>query len=157
EKYPGDAPVVVSLPDLLPVLGESWELLDDNVMGEWYTYLILAHGTDAGARLPDDEAAAAAAGWGGDRYVVYHHRESGETVMVLKATWDTPEDALEFAAAFDLYADDRFGPASAGPSGTALWEAGSGIHLFIESGGTTIWVAAPDPTVAEAVLAVMGE
>jgi len=157
EKYPNDAPAPVSLPDLLPILGSGWELIDDNVMGEWYTYLILAHGTDPGARLPDDQAAAAAAGWGGDRYVVYHNRVSGETVMVLKATWDTPEDTVEFAAAFSLYADDRFGPSSAAPSGTALWEADAGVHLFTETGGATIWVAAPDPTVAEVVLAAIDE
>jgi len=157
EKYPNDAPAAVSLPDLLPLLGEGWEQLDDNVMGEWYTYLILAHGTDPGARRPDEEAASAAAGWGGDRYAVYHNRGTGETVMVLKATWDTPEDGIEFAAAFTLYAGDRFGPGSAVPSDAALYESDAGVHLFVETGGTTTWVAAPDPAVAEAVLAAVGE
>ncbi|HUF38267.1 MAG TPA: hypothetical protein VMN57_07080 [Anaerolineales bacterium] len=157
EKYPGDAPAAVELPDLLPVLGDDWELLDENVMGEWYTYLILGHGFAAGFRLGDEEAAAAAAGWGGDRYAVYHNRDTGATVMALKAAWDTPADALEFAEAFEDYAAARFGPGSAGPSGSTLYESDSGVHLFLETGGTTIWIAAPDPSVAAAMLTAVNE
>jgi hypothetical protein len=140
------------MPDLLPTLGDGWEQLDDNVMGEWYTYLILGHGADAAARLADEEAAAAAAGWGGDRYVVYLNRSTGGLVLALKATWDTPADAAEFADAFRDHAAARFGAATAGPSGAALYEGEAGVHLFLEAGGATIWIAAPDPALAQAVL-----
>jgi hypothetical protein len=157
EKYPGDPPVEVAMPDLLPTLGDGWEQLDDNVMGEWYTYLILGHGADPAARLADEEAAAAAAGWGGDRYVVYLNRSTGGLVLALKAAWDTPADAAEFADAFRDHAGARFGAATAGPSGAALYEGEAGVHLFLEAGGATIWIAAPDPAVAEAVLAAVSE
>jgi hypothetical protein len=58
EKYPDDKPVTVELPDLLAVLGDGWSELDSNVMGEWYTYLILAKAVDAAQVIETAQTAA---------------------------------------------------------------------------------------------------
>ena len=41
ERYPDDTPIPVDLRDMTDILGDGWTLYDQNVMGEWYTYLIL--------------------------------------------------------------------------------------------------------------------
>ena len=54
-------------------MGQGWREVSRNQMGEWYTYLVLARGVDANARLNDTTAQSAAAGWGGDEYLVLHN------------------------------------------------------------------------------------
>lgn len=155
DKYPGEPPIPVSLPDLLPVLGEGWELLEDNVMGEWYTQLILGFGINPASQLPVEQAAAAAAGWGGDRYAVYINRSTGGLVLALKSVWDSSADQDEFAAAFRAYGDLRFGAGSPQAGGAALWQAPNSAHLFTETASAAFWVAAPDAQTAAAVLAAV--
>ncbi|HQA28139.1 MAG TPA: hypothetical protein PLA02_02840, partial [Brevefilum fermentans] len=46
ERYPWDEPKKVTLPELENTLGETWTLIDQNVMGEWSTYLILSQAYD---------------------------------------------------------------------------------------------------------------
>ena len=66
--------------------------------------------------------------------------------------WDTPQDRDEFAGAFTSYLDRLFGPPSGTGSGTALWEADTGIHLFEDTGEAAVWITAPDPTLAQILL-----
>ncbi|NJN44876.1 MAG: hypothetical protein HC806_09265, partial [Anaerolineae bacterium] len=149
ELYPNDTPILVTLPDLLPILGEGWTLLDENVMGEWYTYLILARGIDPDTQLDDDNAADAAAGWGGDAYAVYLSPAGDATALVMKTVWDTSADAGEFAQAFEEYASARFGS----PTGNLMWNSSGTVTLFSLDGDQTLWVAAPDLATAQALLA----
>jgi hypothetical protein len=151
ERYPADTPLNVELPDLLPDLGQGWELLDENVMGEWYTFLILAHGADPLGRLPEADAQIAAEGWGGDRYAVYYQRALEQTVAVLSHTWDSRQDALEFSLHFASSADARFRALNESGS-AALWEANGWIYLLAVDGEHTHWVIAPDRETAETVL-----
>ena len=144
DRYPHDRPVLVELPDLIDLLGSGWSLLDANVLGEWYTYLVLAFGENPNARLLENEAGQAAEGWGGDRYAVYYNAESGQTAMVMATIWDTPPDAAEFAQAFSEHAGARYGASSADPSGALLWESASGVTAFYRFGDETYWVLAPD-------------
>ena len=139
ERYPDDKPIPVELPDLSEILGEGWEEFDRGVMGEWYTYLILAKGREESARLGESQAGDAAEGWGGDAYAVYYHEETQATVMVLLTTWDTPGDADEFADAFRDYANDRFGNAS-----DDQWRGADGDHRFYQVVDTTAWILAPE-------------
>jgi len=148
--YPSELPVFVTLPDLLPTLGEDWTLVDEDVMGEWYTYLILARGIDPDAQLNDGDAADAAAGWGGDAYAVYLS-PAGDTALVLSTVWDTAADANEFADAFEQYADARFGA----PTDELTWERDGIVTLFTLDGDHTFWVSAPDLATAQAILAIV--
>ena len=144
--YPSDTPIPVTLPDLTSALGEGWREVSRNQMGEWYTYLILARGADANARLDDTTAQAAAAGWGGDNYVVLHNDTTGQTAFVMKTVWDTANDAAEFASAFEKYATDRFGVTSSTQGNTTTWSYENGVTTLYQSGDTTIWITAPDST-----------
>lgn len=152
EKYPDDQPIPVSIPDLIPDLGEDWQEIDRNVMGEWYTYLILAHGLDENARLSEAQAEEAAEGWGGDTYVVYHHQEQNLTAMVFKTIWESSTQAEEFTDAFLAYANERFGKPVERTSDLITWETGSGVHLLKIDNVYTTWVAAPDLTLATTIM-----
>jgi len=145
ERYPDDRPVAVELPDLATTLGRSIREIDRGVMGEWYTYLILAHGDQASTRLDDDRSARAAEGWGGDAYVIYWDEAANLPLVVLYSVWDTTADAEEYSAAFEDYASLRWGKAvSATATGEFTWDTGSeGGVIFSHSGDETVWVIAP--------------
>jgi hypothetical protein len=152
ERYPDDKPIDVPVPDLASTLGEGWKEIDRNEMGEWYTYLILAHGLDINARVDDSQAQEASTGWGGDTYVVYTQNQGDGTVALLKSEWDTQGDALEFSTAFQDYAKARFGDPILNESNQVAWEHDGGYDLFQFEGSQTIWISAPDADTANAVL-----
>ncbi len=158
EKYPDDKPVPVTLPDLIGVLGDGWEMVDDNVLGEWYTYLMLSRSINPGARIDDSDAATAADGWGGDRYQVYHQPDTGEAVLVYSSTWDTQRDAREFADRFMNYADARFGNGVTSGSSTN-WQSSEGYSLFTldENAATALWILAPNEATARALSAAVSQ
>ncbi len=150
ERYPADVPLVVSLPDLLPVLGEGWRELDRNVTGEWYTYLILAYGIEDAARVGRSQAEQAAEGWGGDAYLVCYNDEQDALALVIDWVWDTPVDAQEFAEAFRAYGDGRFGAATASANGVTTW-SGADFAAFYVNGARTTWILAPDAGLAQQI------
>ena len=150
-QYPSDTPIPVDLPDLISILGDGWREISRNQMGEWYTYLILARGADANARLEDTTAQAAAAGWGGDEYLLLRNDANDLSAFVMKTVWDTRAEASQFADALQQYADARFG-VSATQQGEALtWSYPDGHSSFYHSGDTTIWVIAPDSSTAQVI------
>jgi hypothetical protein len=155
ENYPADTPMPVNLPDLTAVLGDGWEEVDRNVLGEWYTFLMLARAEEPETRLEDDRATSAAAGWGGDTYLVYSHTDNPASILIYQSVWDTQQDADEFAEAFVDYGELRFGPAPATPqSGTWIWQSAEGYVWFSydRQSGVTRWIIAPDETTARLVL-----
>jgi hypothetical protein len=150
ERYEaGDLPVPVARPALTDTLGSGWRLFDEGVMGEWYTYLILAFADDPSHRLPRSTAARAAEGWGGDAYLVYGADADGRIVMATYWVWDTNEDAAEFASAFRDYAGRRFGPADEA-AGQMCWIAAQ-VNCLFHGGLHTLWLMAPDPATMEIV------
>ena len=144
EKYPDDEPAPVTLPDLTAILGEGWTLFDQNVMGEWYTFLILNKGFEEAYRLPDETASEAAAGWGGDAYAFYQNSTSGEALFVMDAIWDTTEDAKEFADAFEAYASQRWEATEGETNGIPTWSDPSSTTLLKLDGNRTLWLLATD-------------
>jgi hypothetical protein len=149
ELYPSDTPIPVELPDLTSTLGDGWREVSYNQMGEWYTYLILARAANANARLDDTTAQNAAAGWGGDAYQVLHNDATNSTAFVLKTVWDTPNDAGEFARAFQQYAGKRFGVSATQQGDTLTWSYSGGYSSLYNSGDTTVWIIAPDSSTAQ--------
>ena len=153
DQYPADTPIDVSLPDLQALLGEDWRQIDDNVLGEWYTYLVLAAGRDPSARLDEETASAAAAGWGGDRYQVYINDQTGELVLAMDTRWDTARDAGEFWAAFERYGSARWGRPAESAAGRLAWDSSEdGRVVARHSGDRVIWVIAPDQNLAGQVV-----
>lgn len=150
EKYDQrEDPLPVPRPALTATLGAGWRLLEQNNMGEWYTYLILAYGEDSDARLSTGRAERAAAGWGGDSYTAFYNDAQDQTVLALHTHWDSIDEADEFAAAFADYADERFNRRVDFPGGQC-WE-GAELHCFFSAGAHTLWLAAPDQATIEAL------
>jgi hypothetical protein len=94
EKYlRRDDPVTIEFPDFA---GEDalldWALLDANVIGEFQWRLIF---DEFGFGL---RSASIAAGWDGDRFAVLER--DGRLLLLLLSAWDSPEEAREFAAAY---------------------------------------------------------
>jgi len=151
ERYPEDEPVVVQLPDMSAVFDEDWVLLDEGVMGEWYTYLILAYGYDPQGRLEESDAAVAAEGWGGDAYAVYFNEHTEETVMVMSYVWDTGDDYEQYLKAFYQYATQRFGHVTLTSGGHSAWSDASGYTSLYFQGNTTAWIFATNQQLADQV------
>jgi Zn-dependent peptidase ImmA (M78 family) len=99
--FAGDKPVTIKAGPLRS-LGKGWTRVDEDVMGEFGTRLLLAqHG------LPDPRAAEAAEGWGGDRYAAYAPAPvagaaEAPLTIVWAQVWDTETDAQEAFAAMAL-------------------------------------------------------
>ena len=156
ERYPADIPLEVTLPDLLPVLGEGWEMLDQNTLGEWNLYLMLTSGMDPQARQEAEPALEAVTGWGGDLYSIYFHSESGEIFLVSKVLWETSADAREFLSLLNTHVTARFDLDDSevdlinmfGYLG--LWYA----HMD-RSGDTTYYILSPSAELSELVHAAV--
>ena len=153
ERYPNDKPVTVETPDLTGALGAGWIEIDRGVMGEWYTYLVLAFGLNPEAQIAGDEAQQAAEGWGGDQYVVYYNETEQKAALVLKTTWDDLSEANQFSQTFKTYAGLRFGPPTA--EGQARWETGEGLTAFYQKAETTYWLMTASAAQLDAVLQEM--
>lgn len=119
-----DEPVERRLPDLAPALGDGWERLGDNTLGELQLrlamreWLVMRPTQELRRELPEEleglgrllvhlgsrlvppfDPVRIAAGWDGDRYQVLHHA-SGRTAMVWWTCWDSAEEAAEFERAY---------------------------------------------------------
>ncbi|MDA0988302.1 MAG: hypothetical protein O2783_04075 [Chloroflexi bacterium] len=85
----GERPVAVSLPDVAATLGQGWEMVCEDVMGEFLIKTYLS------TRTSTNQAARAAAGWGGDRFNLMAGPR-GEQALVALLEWDSERDAREF-------------------------------------------------------------
>lgn len=156
ERYPDDKPIMVNLPDLSSVFLDDWREIDHGVMGEWYTYLILAFGFDPGARLRETQAQTASEGWGGDAYVVFHNDQTNKSALILASRWESEKDADEFASAFEEYASARYGQFDERMATGWVWESTDSVTIFNVDGLNTIWIFAPDLQMAERIRELSG-
>jgi hypothetical protein len=157
EKYLAerDVPTPVSLPDLAPVLGDGWELVDDDTLGELTVALLLAdlgpgEGIDpfTGMLALPEAARNAAAGWDGDRYQLW---ADGQTeVLAWRSTWDSEDDARAFSRALALRTQTRFGGSleAADPDEASL-ETADVTARIVRVGADVLYLQAPSPAVAE--------
>ncbi|MFN2199205.1 MAG: hypothetical protein ACK2UW_24015 [Anaerolineales bacterium] len=158
EKYPADLPQTVNLPVLADELGSDWQLIYENNLGEWYTYLLLARGFLETTRLPDETASDAAAGWGGDRFQVYYNDQLDRPALILRSRWDTVDDAQEFAQAFEQYATQLL---VADPQqtdmNTWIWTNTDQYFYFSLDPAQmeTTWISTPDEATANQLLAAL--
>lgn len=156
QKYPHDSPVPVLLPDLSMQIGQGWVDIEQDVMGEWYTYLILAHGLQEDARVKDEVAADAAEGWQGDAYTVLYNPEQDATVMVLRTFWESPQEAKEFRDSFLPYAGNRFGKPQENQQDFTGWRADDGVHRLYLRDDYTTWIYAPDQALVVSIWTAIG-
>jgi len=159
DRYPTDTPKEVTLPDLLPVLGEGWELLDQNTLGEWKLLLMLTSGVDPVARQEIQSALSAVNGWGGDLYSTYFNPDTGQVVLVSKVQWDTPADAEEFYNMLGTHVITRFDSINTDSELLDMFNYMMlGYAQWQWEDDTTYYVLSPSVEISEAVLAtVVGE
>jgi hypothetical protein len=115
EKFPLDGardyPHVVAAPDVGPVLGDGWELVEDNDMGELTTGILLTQLAAGGKYGPTflgvmdmqtegvgvrGAAKTASEGWDGDRYSAWIEKGGDRATIVWTSVWDSEKDATEF-------------------------------------------------------------
>jgi hypothetical protein len=125
-------------------LGAGWRLTDWGVLGEWETYLILAHGVDPGGRMEDEAAASAAAGWGGDIFQLFEGPVQGEWVMVVQWVWDSPGALSEFENALGRRLAGRIEASPLPGLPIKCWEAGGRVDCVRVKDGEVVWMVSPD-------------
>lgn len=107
EKFHGevDTPQAITMPALAGVVAPDWTEIGRDVLGEFQISILL--------RL--HWGALAAAGWDGDGYAVFAHRD-GRSALAWYTTWDSEQDAREFAGAYARYASTRLERGDARPA-----------------------------------------
>ena len=139
----GEAPKKVALPPVLPLLTGDWELLLEDVMGEFIlrTYL------ESGVAKP--AAARAASGWGGDQFRLLRDSAGGR-IFVMFHQWDTGNDAQEFFDVYEEFTDSRATWAAKDAVGNSVrWDAeGRSVVLVLDQDRTLVGIA-PDPETAD--------
>lgn len=129
EKYGpnGDAPMAIDLGTLEP--GEGWRELTRNVLGELQISVMLR----------GHDGRKAAAGWDGDQFASFEHQD-GALGYVLASTWDSENDAQEFAASLARYQKQRHGGAEQ-RSDTRFVLDKDGVYFVVEQRGTDVVAA----------------
>ncbi len=146
EKYDaGEAPQIVATTVLTDTLGSGWRQVDSNVMGEWFTSLVLEQS------ISEKDAATAAAGGGGDHYTVSYNESANQTAVVWQTAWDTSADAEEFVDAFKNYGDARFGAKAQTGNGSLCWATSTVNSCLYFTSQSALWVFAPDAATREKV------
>jgi hypothetical protein len=101
-----DHPLEVSVAPVDTVLAASdgWAFVMERTLGEFYLRRHLRTQS-----LSNREVSRAATGWGGDRFQLYYNDRADELAWVLNLTWDTAQDAAEFAEIYEPFAVERGG------------------------------------------------
>lgn len=144
ERYPQDVPLKIEIADLDDILGSEWQKIDDNTLGEWYTYLLLSQSYEANWNVAVDAAEMASEGWGGDRYVVYNNPTTDENVLVFRSQWDTDADATQFWDEFVTYGSQRWGSPEPDQSDYLRWDSAESIVVVARYEDQILWMMAPD-------------
>jgi hypothetical protein len=91
-----DPPTIIDLGKLEP--GEGWSEIGRNVIGEMQLAILLRkHG-----------GKPAAAGWDGDRFAVFESKDN-KLGVVWMTTWDTEDDARDFAHNYTRFQTTKMG------------------------------------------------
>ena len=142
----GDRPQAIGIEPLDSVLDPAWELIRDDVMGEFYLRQFLGQQLDAAA------VDIAALGWGGDRYHVYAQAGQNETLLVWRITWDSSDDAIQFGQAYIRYASAAYGGEQLELIPGASCRQSQPVVCAYPVGPDWIIVRAPDAALAQLAL-----
>ncbi len=93
-----DPPTAIDLGTLVGLAGEGWKEAGRNVVGEMQAAILL--------RKHDGKAAAA--GWDGDAFAVFTGPDD-RLGLVWASTWDTEDDARQFAVAYARFQTTKLG------------------------------------------------
>lgn len=127
EKYDSrEMPIQVELIDFNAVLGEDWEIREENTLGEFDVKTILE------TAISKKKASNAAEGWGGNRYALIR---SGEEKYILfqSYAWDSYGDATDFEAAYLEFIESAYDVSEIDES--QGWRTASCENYFFGLGG----------------------
>jgi hypothetical protein len=156
-----DEPSLVILPDPGATLGADWNVVDEDVLGEFQTEVLLANlgpgegfnGITGEISLPE-AARNAAAGWDGDRFALWEDGDGEREILVWRSVWDTPQDARAFSRALAQFGDERWDSVFNGesPDDVALVTPEVAARIVLD-GQEVLYVQAPDLAQADTALA----
>jgi hypothetical protein len=131
----------IAYPNYTSLLGQEWELVREDSLGEWYTYLLLGYNDYPSAQVPDNEAAIAANGWSVDRYQVFYNPEEQQSFLSVYWIWDSPEEGNQFFGALETSLNGRFGGVSEQlPDGGNCWSFGGERSCIQQNGEKVYWL-----------------
>jgi hypothetical protein len=141
----GQAPEVGNL---LGALGEGWEELRRDVLGELFIRVYLER------ELGSEEALVAAEGWEGDAAVFLCDEEEGQELLALRIRWDSESNADEFLSAYATFMQraGAVGVTTEDPH-RQWWQTEGQVTCLSRQGDDTLLVLASDSESAETVLA----
>jgi hypothetical protein len=157
-----DRPSSVPLPEPSS-LGDGWQLVADDTLGELQTGLLLANlgpgqgfNTITGQLALPEAARNAAAGWDGDRFALWEDVAGAREVLVWRSVWDTPQDARAFSRALAQFGESRWDGVFNGesPDDIALVTDGVAARILLD-GQEVLYVQAPDLPLADQALAAL--
>ncbi|WP_165222642.1 hypothetical protein [Aquisphaera insulae] len=131
-----DLPTMIDLGALNA--GAPWKEVGRNVLGELQTAIMLGR-----------QGSKAAAGWDGDRYAIFEG-PGDKLGLVWFSTWDSPEEAREFAEAYARYQTKREGKKGFQPETipASLWRCQDDVCQVVERRGPDVVVVEGFPPVA---------
>ena len=125
--------------------------IENDTLGEWYVYMILAKAYNPQHRLFDSLALDAAEGWGGDRYSVLKNDQSGEAAGMVAINWDSEADATAALRAFNDYSNLRFG--AMGVDG--FWQGENYYSALLQTSPTSfVWIVAQELDTLQSLQAI---
>jgi hypothetical protein len=144
EKYlANEQPIELAAVALTETLGADWQIIADDVLGEWHTDLLLSANVDDQQRIPAEAARSAARGWGGDRLQAYYNAKTSETLLTVAWTWDSVADAREFNLAMSAYLDLRFDGAKTSQDDGDCWQSAQEAACLYSRDKNTLWLLVP--------------
>jgi hypothetical protein len=148
EKYrAGELPIAVELGDMLPVLGDEWEMVVTRTVGEFYLREYLRN------HLRGSIAVSSARGWGGDSLAIYHHADTDSIAWTMTIAWDSVDDEAEFARAYGEFLSIAYKQPT--DDGNCVVDVGIAV-CFVSDGDMTTIASAPDIQTAQAMVAGVG-
>jgi hypothetical protein len=148
DKYlAGEVGQVVQVGNVLTALGEGWQELSRDVLGELFIRVYLER------ELDSEEALVAAEGWEGDAAVFLFNEAEGQGLFALRIHWDSEGNADEFVSAYDTFMQ-RAGAGSGAAEGPQRqwWQTEDQVTCLSQQGNDTLLLLSPDSESADAVL-----
>jgi len=148
-----DNPRPVALAPLTDLQGQGWRLVGSDTFGE---FLLRQH---LGRQpLTSGQIDLAATGWGGGRFAVYQSEDGASSLVVFRLSWDSVEDANQFAEVYADYLSRRYGGEEvAVDGGGRCWSAdgpAGGAGCFFQPGEESLVIRAPNLDLARAAAEV---
>jgi hypothetical protein len=110
EKYwqKRDNPIIVALADLKPALGEAWELLEENSLGELNLSILARKFLPAKPSAAQMDPDTVASGWGGDTFQIFENKKTKEALLAWYTTWDSVEAARKFFNGYGTILEKKY-------------------------------------------------